>query len=480
MSVLLSALINALSEVTVENFRELDISAVTADSGSVTDGAIFVAIKGKTVDGADYISDAYERGARVFVLSKRKRNLPKAIYIYSKNSRKTLAELCSRFYGNPERKLLFVGITGTKGKTTTSVILSKILDGIGVKNIVVGTLSITTSVVGRLHNTTPDPTVLFPILKDAVAKGIEVAIIEVSSQALKDHRVFGIRFSCVAFTGIGRDHIGDLEHPTIADYLYSKRKLFTDYGADCAVVNFDDPYSSYMSSGVARVVKCGFFENSGLVIKSFSDTSTGSKFTLGSVVVKTSLPGEYNARNVSMAIAIAREVCGASISEAASYVEGIKVDGRFDRKVVNGKNIIVDYAHNSDSFKEVIGLSRRLFGGRIICVFGSVGDRSFLRRAELAHSAEDYADLSVITTDNPGSELPLSICADIYSEFRDKTKAKIITDRESAILYAVGEATVGDTVLLLGRGHETVMCVGGRDIPFSDSLIVEKLISQKS
>lgn len=477
---LLSTLISTLSEVKTENFKELEIGSITADSRRAAGGSIFVAIEGKRLDGADYIPDAYERGTRVFVLKKRKKKLPDSVYIYSKNPRKTLAELCCRFCDNPERKLICVGITGTKGKTTTSVVLSKILDCIGVKNIVIGTLSNHPSGTGALHNTTPDPTVIFPALRNARADGAEVAIIEVSSQALKDYRVFKIPFYCVAFTGIGRDHIGDFEHPTFADYVFSKRKLFTDYGAACAVVNFDDPYSSYMSSGLSRVVRCGFSTGGELVIANFSDTPTGAEFKLGSTTVKTSLPGEYNARNIAMAIAIAREVSGVSVSEAARYVSGIKVDGRFERRVVNGKNVIVDYAHNSDSFKEVIGLSKRLFGGRIICVFGSVGDRSFSRRAELAHSAEEYADLSVITSDNPGREMPLSVCADIYSAFRDKTKAKIITDRECAIYYAVGEAAVGDTVLLLGRGHERVMCVGGVDIPFSDSLTVEKMFFPKS
>ena len=369
-----------------------------------------------------------------------------------------------------------IGITGTKGKTTTSVILSKIFDGAGIKNIVIGTLGALSDKHRETHNTTPEPTVLFSLLREAADSGAEVAILEVSSQALKDFRVWGINFTCVAFCGIAPDHIGEFEHPTFFDYVHSKRRLFSDYGARSAVVNFDDPYSIYISLDVPKVVKCGFLESDGLVIEKFKDSPHGSEFLLDGVRVKSSLHGMYNARNTAMAIAIAREVCQISISEAARYVKEVRVAGRFEQRILDGKNVIVDYAHNAESFREVITLCRGLFCGRIICVFGSVGDRSYNRRKELALSAEKYADFSVITSDNPGYEFPLSICADIYSAFKDKTKAKIIVSREEAISYAISEAKSGDTVLLLGKGHESVMNVGGKAIPFSDSELINRKI----
>ena len=476
MNVKLSMLINALSDVSVKNFYEQEITGISANSESVNAGFIFVAIKGARMDGNDFIDDAYECGARVFVISKKSSQIKDAVCIYSKTPRKTLAELCARFFENPQKSMEIIGITGTKGKTTTSIILSKILDGAGLKNIVIGTLGAISDKHKETQNTTPDPIVLFPLLKEAKEAGTQVAVLEVSSQALKDFRVWGINFSCVAFTGIGRDHVGGVEHPTFLDYVTSKRRLFSDYGAKSAVVNFDDPYSLYMSFDVPKVIKCGFSENADLVIKDFKDSPHGAKFFLEGVRVKSSLPGKYNAKNTAMAIALAREICGISISEAVHYVSGVKVAGRFERKVVNGKNIIVDYAHNAESFREVMTLCRRLFHGRIICVFGSVGDRSYARREELALSAEEYADFSVITSDNPGYEFPLSICADIYSAFRDKTKAKIIVSRGEAILYALTEAKPGDTVLLLGKGHETVMNIGGKAIPFSDSDIINRKI----
>ena len=475
----LSVLIDALYDVCVKNFFEQEIESVTVDSRSCSRGSVFVAIKGAMADGNEFIIGAHEGGCRVFVTSDSSLNIHDSVVIISKTPRKTLAEICSAFYDNPEKKLICVGVTGTKGKTTTSVILSKIFDGVGIKNVVIGTLGVSVDRCIKTQNTTPDPTVLFPTLRDAVRGGAEVAVIEVSSQALKDFRVFGIPFKYVAFTGIGRDHVGDIEHPTVTDYIHSKRMLFEYYGAKCAVVNFDDPYASYMSFDVPDVIKCGFCESDGLVIRNFKDTPRGSDFILDGVQVKTSLPGSYNARNVTMAIALAREVCGISVYEASRYVKDVKVCGRFERKIISGKNVIVDYAHNADSLKEVACLCRRLFLGKVICVFGSVGGRSYARRAELAVAAEEYADFSVITSDNPGYEFPLSICADIYQAFKDKTKAKIIVDRKDAIAYALNEAETGDTLLLLGRGHETSMSICGKSIPFSDSSVVEQIMLEK-
>ena len=471
----LSRLLESAFSVEIPPDRDAEISIVTDNSRECREGALFVAIKGAAADGEDFLDEAYSRGARVFVLSK-KRKMPKdSITIFSKNPRKTLAELCSAFYGHPEKKLALVGITGTKGKSTTAYLLSKILFGMGVENVVIGTLGVTGLCTLDTKNTTPSPTVIYKVLSKAVKEGAKVAVIEVSSQALKDARVYGLPFKYVAFTGLSRDHIGECEHPNFSDYVHSKRMLFSSYGARVAVVNSDDAYSSYMSSGVGRVVKCGFSSNADIVIKRFRDSPSGSHFYVGDVFVDTALPGTYNAQNVTLALVLAREITGSSIVESASHVRGVKIDGRFERVEHDGVNIVIDYAHNSQSFKEVATLSKRLFRGKIICVFGSVGERSCERRRELAEAAEKYADFSVITSDNSGLEPPLSICADIYSSFKDKTKAKIIVERGAAISYAIGEAQRGDAVLILGKGHERFLNQGGKRIAFSDSDYVKTM-----
>lgn len=473
----LSRLLSDISDVEIGNFFEQEISSVTLDSRSARRGCIFVAIRGAKCDGGDYATEAYAQGARVFV-SERKLVLPKEVtIIISKNARKTLAEICSKLSGNPEKKMMLVGITGTKGKTTTSVLLSKILDGVGVKNVVIGTLGVLGVDYPKPTNTTPDPTVLFPVFRLALKSGIRVAILEVSSQALKEMRVFGLRFDSVGFTGIGKDHIGVSEHPTVSDYLFSKRKLFTSYGATRAVVNYDDAYCSYMSADVPKVVRCGFTSSSDILISDFIDSPEGAHFSLSGVSVSTLMPGIYNARNTAIALALAREITGSSISECSHYVSDVKISGRFESRILDGKNIIIDYAHNADSVREVLSLCRRLFGKRVICVFGSVGERSFARRRELADTAEKYADFSVITSDNPGSEPPISVCADIYSNFKDKTRAKIIAERGAAISYALSVARSGDCVAILGRGHECHMYINGKKIAFSDTDYIDGLLS---
>ena len=450
----LSKLLSELCESEIQNFREVEITKISQSSKKCSKTTLFVAIKGAKRDGHDYIDEAYSRGVRVFLCAKKVYGYEDAVIIYSKNTRKDMATLCSVLAGRPERHLILVGITGTKGKTTTVYILSKILEHFNVKNLTVGTLGIDNKTSASAHNTTPDPTVLFPALKRALRSGAKVALLEVSSQALKDLRIYGIAFDYVAFTGLGRDHIGIYEHPDFSDYLRAKRSLFTSYGAKRAVVNFDDAYSSYMSAGVPNVIRCGFSHGADLRIDAYSDREAGAEFTVSGEAVKTTLVGKYNATNMTIALAIAGAILDVPYKCILSSLCEVNIPGRFERHKYRGIRVIVDYAHNENSFTEVIGLARRLFGGRIISVFGSVGERSFHRRGELARVSEKMSDFSVITADTSGQEYTLSICSEIYSAYSDKTLAKIITDRREAIKYALGVAKAGDTVLLLGKGHE--------------------------
>ena len=470
---MLSQLIDGISGIEVVNFKDVEITRVTADSGSCRPGSLFFAIRGARRNGIDFIPDAYKAGARVFVCAEKIGEIADSVIVYTKTPRKTLAELCSKISGNPEKRLMFVGITGTKGKTTTAYFVSKILEKIGISNLLIGTLGVGED--KKSANTTPDPTVLFPSLRDAAHRGVKVVVLEVSSQALKDYRVYGISFDTVVFTGLGEDHVGDFEHPTFADYVASKRMLFNSYGAKRAVINFDDPYASYMSAGVPKVIKCGFTRGVDFFIEGFVDGKEGSRFKINGIPVKCKLSGEYNARNVALALGVIKEISGVDVKNSAERVEDISVPGRFNVFSVCGVFAVVDYAHNYDSAAEVLALARRIFSGRIICVFGSVGDRSFQRRKALARAAEERAYFSVITADSSEHEPPISVCADIYDAFIDKTRAKIIPCRACAIDYAMRICERGDAVLILGRGHEENISIMGERIPFSDIEYVKKL-----
>ena len=472
----LSVLLSEISDISVKNFFDREISRICIDSRECRRGDLFVAIKGSRYNAEDFFEEVYRCGTRVFLMSEKSEFPDDATIIFSKNPRKTLAELCAKLCGNPEKKMRLIGITGTKGKTTTAVILSKILESAGVKNICVGTLGVLGFKLEKFANTTPDPTILFPLLAAALADGISCGILEVSSQALKDYRVYGIRFDTVVFTGLGYDHIGDVEHRDFTDYMYSKRKLFTDYKATTAVVNSDDAYSDYMSSGVSNVIKCGSSFDSDFRITAFTDSKLGSVFYLSGTKIVSPLPAMYNARNTAIAIAVAKEITGLDISCLSSAVREARVLGRFEYKELLGRNIIVDYAHNRDSFIEISKIARRMFSGRLVGVFGSVGERSFGRRRELAVAAECLFDFTVITEDTVNREPVISVCADIYSHFSDKTLAKIIPTRLEAIKYAINSTKNGDTILLLGKGQEKNIRVEGVLGEFSDSELIDMIL----
>ncbi len=472
---ILSELIASLRDVTVCGKATPEITGVTECSHEVKDGMIFVAIKGEKTDGHSYICDAIGRGAVAVVVSRKIENISSTVQIISKNTRKTLAELCAKFYNHPERKLKIVGVTGTKGKSTTLFILREILRLSSKKCTFVGTFGILGKTVADTQNTTPSPSVLYKVMADAVKDGCECLLLEVSSQALKDFRLYKIPFFLLGFTGIGRDHIGTVEHSSFSDYLNSKLSLFTSNKSARAFINLDSEYSREFMSASYFPVSFGYSEGARHKIKDFKDTSFGSVFFLDGECVLTNLHGKYNSYNISLALLLAQELLSCPLKEIVRLVENISISGRFEIYSVLGRRVIIDYAHNGDSFTAVLSLARLLYFGRLIVVFGSVGGRGYERRRELARASEKYADLSVITTDNPELEDPYEICRDIFSHFSCTDRVKIIVDRREAIVEALKIANVGDTVMLLGKGHEEYMSVRGKRIPFSEREILGEI-----
>ncbi len=470
----LCELLRGILKLENDYFSKYDITAVTDHSEKCRKGSLFVAVKGNEKNGNQYIENAYKNGARVFISEERKNTAKDALLLVCDDARKILALLSARINGNPEKEMSFIGITGTKGKTTSAVLLYEILKKEGIKCVCIGTLGVMGIPYPKPRNTTPSACELFDILKTARSAGASIAVIELSSQALKDKRAYGIKFKTVGFTGISNDHIGKGEHESFSEYLSAKRLLFSSYGAECAVVNSDDMYSSYISYGVDKIIKFGFNCGADYKISSFLDDKNGSAFAVGSTLVRTRLPGLYNAKNAALALIIASEFTGKEHAALAGHLDGVIVPGRFDFRFVMGRNVVIDYAHNMQSFAEISTLARRMFGGKIIGVFGSVGERSFARRSELAEVANELMDFAVITSDNSAGELPIKICAEIYSAFLNKEKARVITDRKEAIIYAVTEcASGGDTVLLLGKGHENVISENGKRKYFSEKKVLD-------
>lgn len=453
----------------------LDIERVENNSKCANEKSIFVCVRGEKFDGNDFLNEAEMKSTRVFVTERDDLQINQGIIIIVKNARKFLAELCKILYAFPQSDMKIVGITGTKGKSTVVSLAFQTLQKFGIKALSIGTLGVNGIEAPEIINTTPDSVVIFPLLKRAYQEGVRVVLIEVSSQALKEFRVWGIDFDIVAFTSLGNDHVGHGEHESFSDYLSCKRSLFTSYGAKIAVVNFDDPYSAFFSSGVDKVVRVGHTPHSDYLISDVTFDFSGMRYTISGFSSTSFLPGFFNATNIAISLAIIREISALSIDDILDVISQVKVPGRFEYYNLHGRFFVIDYAHNEKSFCEVIALVKQITSGQIITVFGSVGGRSQQRRKGLAGAAEQFADFSVITSDNPNYEDPYSIAYDIYSSFRDKSRAKIVIDRREAIKFAVSKSSPNDAILLLGKGHEEFMLVRGKRYPFSEREILDTL-----
>lgn len=456
-----------------DGFIPVDIKGVTLRSYECQKGIMFAAVRGSRLDGGDFVADAYQRGARVFLSDRLLPLRDGCALIKCKNLRKSLAVSSSALNSRPQDKLRIIGVTGTKGKTTVGSLIADMLNNRGIPTAFIGTLGVSLRgerIACSSPNTTPDSDLLFPILADLVRRGADTVVLEVSSQALKDYRLYGITLFAAVFTSMGLDHIGEGEHSSFSEYVACKRRLFTAYGARVAFLNADDEYSEYMGKRTEKRILCGFSASA-----DYRLAREKEGYSLNGEPFSSKLPGDFNAVNISLAVALCHELYGIPIAGLLSIAEEAVISGRFEYRKIRGRHTVIDYAHNAMSFRQVISLARGMFSGRIFLVFGSVGGRCFSRRRELAEVAEELADYSLITTDDPLDEPPLDICADIYSSFSDRSRAEIVLDRERAIRRAFYLSRPDDVILLLGKGHEEFMRIGGERIAFSERKILDGL-----
>ncbi len=458
-----------------ERPEKIEIEEITCSSKKCRRESVFVCIKGSRRDGNDFIEEAKTFGTRVFLSERKDIELDRGILIISNNARKTMAEIAKILFGVPKGAMLTVGVTGTKGKSTVCELLSKTLRELGIITLSVGTLGAYCEEKIEFENTTPDSSLLYPLIRRAYDSGAKVCVIEVSSQALKEKRVHGIEFDILAFTSFGIDHIGCGEHSSLSEYLAAKRQLFTSYGAKLAVVNYDDPYSAFFSAGIKEVIRTGTTKGADYKIQNIKSGFFGMTFSLCGINKSFSLSGRFNATNIGIAAAIAERITKKPLSLILDVMAKMRVRGRFECRNIQSRFAIIDYAHNEKSLTELILSIRELTKRNVIAVFGSVGERSKNRRRELSRAASSLADFSVITSDNPGTESPYEIAEEIYSNFSCQEKAKIIIDRREAIRYAFSISHPGDTILLLGKGHEDYMIEGGKRIKFSEREVLSDI-----
>ncbi len=456
---------------------EADIKKITSDSRTADENSLFVCISGARFDGHDFARSAYDKGCRNFA-SEKNLNLPDdAQVLIFDDTRIALAEFSHEFYGHPSEKIKVIGITGTKGKTTTAQFIYHTLNDNKIKTGYIGTNGVLFgNHAEKTVNTTPESSELARIMSDMVKDGVKYAVLEVSSQALYLNRVRGIEFDSLIYTNLYPDHIGGAEHPTFEHYRDSKRRLFSEFPTTLVVTNGDDPYSDLMTEGTEghrveyTVGGKGWIraENTAL---SGNGKNLGVEFDLcvcdKRQRVKLPMPGIFNIHN-ALAASVACIKAGVRIERIAKSFESVKLDGRF--QVVDcdsDATFVIDYAHNGASLESVLRVLSAYEPKRLICLFGSVGGRTKTRRAELAVSASKYCDLCIITSDNPDFEDPDQIIDEIASHMENCPYLKV-SDRRAAIEKAVSIAQKGDIILLAGKGHEDYQLINGEKIPFSE------------
>ncbi len=473
-----------------EGHSELLIDSVEYDSRTCTDGALFVCLRGAFEDGHRYARDAYDRGCRAFV-TEEPLDLPDdAAVILTDNTRRMLALASSELYGRPAEKLHLIGVTGTKGKTTTCHMIYTVLNAAGIPTGYVGSTGVMFSGVrSSTLRTTPESSDLNLYFHKMLAAGITTVVVEVSSQAIKNDRIYGLKFETCVYTNIAPDHIGEHEHPTFEDYRACKARLFSDHECELIIYNADDENAAYMLENAASLaaavsIKDESAEYYGCNLEMWRDSGAlGVDFSMrcgdSEYHVRLKTPGDFSVYNALLTIGVCR-CYSVPFEKIISALADASPIGRFE--VVDAlpyATFIIDYAHNERSLREALTVLRGYGPSRLIVLVGCVGGRTFSRRAPVGSAISELADLCILTSDDPGFEDPMEIIHDILEGFGDRdTPFVCIPDRAEAIEYAVEEARPGDIILFAGKGHETFIVIEGENRPFSERALIRAAASK--
>lgn len=473
-----------------EHIPDLEITTLTDHSEKTDTESVFVCIRGQRFDGHTLAPRAYERGCRIFVAEEPLHLPSDACVLLTNNSRKMLSELACTLWGDPSSKMHVIGITGTKGKTTTATMLAHILNSVGIPTGYIGTNGICYGSVERTTaNTTPDPLTLQKTLYDMQRSGIRAVVMEVSSQGLMQSRVAGVQFGTVLFTNLYLDHVGTAEHPTFEHYRATKHTLFTDFASQNAVWNIDDPATPMMRLGctaLRNLTISGEEKRADYLAQNMrplrDESGLYSLFRLiaedKEIECRLRLLGEHNVYNALLAVAVANGVFQVPLHMTIAALEKLAIRGRAECiPLPSGALCVIDYAHNGESLRHLLSSLRVYQPSRLICLFGSVGERTQLRRRELGEVAAELADLSILTSDNPGAEDPMQIIDEIAAAFGNNRKAYIkIPDRSDAIRCAISMLRANDILVLAGKGHEEYQLIGREKLPFSEREIIRDIL----
>ena len=483
----LISLLERLEYTCIQGSTDQEVKNVVYDSRKVEEGSLFICIRGAVVDGHKFVPDVIAKGAKVLVVEEKVEAPADVTVILVKDSRYAMAFISAAYFGHPAEKLKTIGITGTKGKTTTTYMVKSILENAGYKVGLIGTIeAIIGDKVIPASNTTPESYMVQKYFHDMVEAGCDCVVMEVSSQGLMLHRTQGFVFDFGIFTNIEPDHIGPNEHKDFEDYLRCKSLLLKQ--CRTGIVNRDDEHFEKIIQGhTCELETYGFSPEADL--RAEDAKLVGGKGYLGisyhlrgllDFPVEIDIPGKFSIYNSLTAIAICRhfKVSEENILKALKVA---RVKGRIEMvKVSEDFTLMIDYAHNAMALESLLTTLREYHPHRLVCLFGCGGNRSRLRRYEMGEVAGKLADLTIITSDNPRDEEPQAIIDDIKTGMaRTRGKYVEIIDRKEAIAYAIHHGEPGDIIVLAGKGHEDYQEIKGKKYPMDERVLIADILAGK-
>ena len=479
-------LLKDLKYEVVSGSIDINVSELVYNTRKVKKECMFVCIKGATFDSHDVAGEAAKNGA-VVIVAEHPVDVPAGTaVVLVEDTRYALALISAAYFGYPAKKLKVIGITGTKGKTTTTFMIRSILEHAGISTGLIGTIEV---IIGDkhipAHNTTPESYEVQEYFAQMVAAGCKVAVMEVSSQGLKLHRTAGIRFDIGIFTNLAPDHIGENEHASFEEYMECKSRLFRQ--CDIGIVNADDEHCSDILKGhTCKVETYGFSEKADLRASDLKLVNRpgflGVDYHVSGLLnfdVEIDMPGRFSVYNSLVAIAVCRHF-DIPKEDMLAALEVVQTKGRIEKvKVSDDFTLMIDYAHNAMSLESLLTTLKEYNPKRLVCLFGCGGNRSKLRRYEMGEVSGNLADLTVITSDNPRFEEPQAIIDDIKTGIA-KTSGKYveIIDRKEAIRYVIENGRPGDVIVLAGKGHEDYQEICGVKHPMDERVLIAEVLEE--
>lgn len=482
----LTQLLERLEYQCVQGTTDLDVTGIMNDSRKVTEGALFICIKGAVSDGHQYVADVVEKGASVLIVQEDVQVPEHVTVIKVSDTRYAMALIAAAWYDYPAEKLKVIGITGTKGKTTTTYMIKSILEAAGHKVGLIGTIE---AIIGDKTipacNTTPESITIQKYFAEMAEIGCDSVVMEVSSQGLMLHRTAGIMFEIGIFTNLEPDHIGPAEHSSFEEYLECKARLFKQ--CKLGILNADDKHLEEILKGhTCEVETYGFSEKADFCA---SETKLVSRpVYLGidyhvtgkrNFQVEIDIPGTFSVYNSLAAIAVCDHF-GVTQENMIQALRQAKVKGRIEMiKVSDEFTLMIDYAHNAMALESLLTTLKEYHPKRLVCVFGCGGNRAKSRRFEMGEVSGKYADFTIITSDNPRFEEPQAILDDIETGMKktDGDYIKII-DRKEAIAYAIHHGRPGDVIVLAGKGHEDYQEICGVKYPMDERVLIQEILHE--